>query len=130
MQTQISCWCGRSGVATLFMATISILCMSMAFVQELKAADYVITQEIIAEGGGSSVSNDYIMFETIGQSGPVGASQSTSYQTFSGLWSEFINIIEPVPTLRLLTVLVLLIGITLVIRRYYIAAAMYKGEQK
>jgi len=60
------------------------------------AQPYAIDFDVIAGGGGGSSSTGYLLFDTLGQSSPIGTSTSTNYANHAGFWHAFLGAIpEP-----------------------------------
>jgi len=64
--------------------------VSLAIASEAQSANYILERSVIGSAGNSSSSTNYQLGSTLGQSSPIGPSNSTNYKLGAGFWYEVI----------------------------------------
>ena len=67
---------------------VGVASLSMAAVAQ--SANYVLDRAVIGSAGNSASSTSYLLGSTLGQSSPIGPSQSANYKVGAGYWYEVV----------------------------------------
>jgi hypothetical protein len=80
---------------------VVLIPMALLVCASLSLAQYAIDFDVISGGGGESKSDNYILFDTLGQSSPIGASKTPTdpptHFLYAGFWSAFLPDIATAP---------------------------------
>jgi len=77
---------------------VLLIPLAVLMYTSLSLAQYAIDLDVLSGGGGESRSDNYILFDTLGQSSPIGTSNSTNYVNHAGFWYLFLPDISVNPT--------------------------------
>jgi hypothetical protein len=79
----------REAVFVASMAFVLLVFQGNASPGEQASTSYSIPVDVISSGGGDMSSTNYQCTSTLGQSSPLGTSQSSNYIEYAGFWESF-----------------------------------------
>jgi len=78
------------GAKVILGLVLAVGVASLAIASEAQSANYILERSVIGSAGNSSSSTSYLLGSTLGQSSPIGPSNSTNYKLGAGFWYEVI----------------------------------------